>query len=192
SGPPGSPGSSSAAGAWAAAPGHRRWRSSARTASATPRGSGAADQAAPWRRWKEALLLGSLLGWSTGVRLVELTPEGTEATGLNSLSNRLHGVKVKVQIMHRVQCRGAHFPGKEQVAQVGAGVTAAGRAAALGVGRQRVARVLCVPDHDRTAAREQLAVARVARREHAVEHIDAARNALDQVERRADPHQVAR
>ena len=42
------------------------------------------------------------------------------------------------------------------------------------------------------ARREQLPVACVARRQHAVEHVDAAGDALDQVDRRAVAHQVAR
>ena len=43
----------------------------------------------------------------------------------------------------------------------------------------------------RPGAGEQLAVARVARGQDAVEHVDAARDALHEIDRRADAHQVA-
>ena len=58
-----------------------------------------------------------------------------------------------------------------------------------GSGSRPVARVA---DREPAARGEELAVARVARGQHAVEHVDAARDRLDDVLRRAHPHQVAR
>ena len=43
----------------------------------------------------------------------------------------------------------------------------------------------------RPVSGEELAVARISGRHHAVEHVDAARDALDEVERRARAHQIA-
>jgi hypothetical protein len=51
---------------------------------------------------------------------VERTPVRIEVSELNSLPNRAHGVKVKVQIMQRVKDRTAHFTGQKEVAQIGA------------------------------------------------------------------------
>ena len=49
-----------------------------------------------------------------------------------------------------------------------------------------------VVEIDRAEAREHRAVAAVAGRQHAVEHVDAARDRLEQIVRRADAHQIAR
>ena len=58
-----------------------------------------------------------------------------------------------------------------------------------GADRRRGGRCLQI---DRAAAREGLAVAAGAGRQHAVEHVDAARDRLDEIVGRADAHQIAR
>ena len=79
------------------------------------------------------------------------------------------------------------------MAQVGARVASAARAAAaLGVDGARVVAVARLLDDQRAAPRERLAVARVARRQHAVEHVDARADRDEEIARRADPHEVAR
>ena len=50
----------------------------------------------------------------------------------------------------------------------------------------------CILDLDVAKAGEEPAVARVAGRHHAVEHVDAVRHARHQVFRRAHAHQVVR
>src|SRR5919112_6636296 len=71
-------------------------------------------------------------------------------------------------------------------------VSAADGAPARFVERARVGRPRRVLDVEAPARGESLAVAAVARRDDAVEHVDAARDALDQILRRADAHQVSR
>src|SRR2546421_9959618 len=78
------------------------------------------------------------------------------------------------------------------MAQVSARVAAADRARAKLVQGARVGRPARVLDVQLSARGERLPVATVARRDDAVEHVNAARDALDQVFRRADAHQVAR
>ena len=58
--------------------------------------------------------------------------------------------------------------------------------------RGRASATLRVLNVQSSARGESLTVAAVARREDAVEHIDPARDTLDQVFRRADTHQVSR
>ena len=102
------------------------------------------------------------------------------------------GVKVEGQVVDGHQGGRRHLPRHVQVAEVGAAHGAAGVAGALGVGRARVGAVAGVADGQPAPRGEQLAVARVAGGQHAVEHVDAARDAFDEVLRRADAHQVAR
>src|SRR6185503_3886834 len=67
----------------------------------------------------------------------------------------------------------------------------AGRALALGIGRTRVLRVPGVLDGNGAAPGEQLAVPRVPGGQDTVEHVDPPGDALDEVVRHADPHQVS-
>ena len=76
--------------------------------------------------------------------------------------------------------------------QIGAAEVAAGVAGAAQVERAVVVAVAAVADLDVALGREQPAVARVAGRHHAVEHVDAGLDAVEQVFRRAHAHQVAR
>src|SRR3546814_5976298 len=69
---------------------------------------------------------------------------------------------------------------------------AAGVAAAAFLDRARVVLMLRVADAHGAGAGEVMAVARVAGRHHAVEHVDAARDRFHQVLGPADPPQVAR
>ena len=82
--------------------------------------------------------------------------------------------------------------GAVQVVQVGAREVPAGVAAAGLVQRARVGAVARVLDLHVAEAREEPAVARVAGRHDAVEHVDAGGDRVDEVLRRAHAHQVAR
>src|SRR5690606_4153548 len=79
-----------------------------------------------------------------------------------------------------------------QMAQIGARVVAARVAVAARIDRTRIRTEAAVADIDHAFAREQLAIARVARRNDAVEHVDAAGDGGDEIARRPDAHEVAR
>src|SRR5436190_19308099 len=75
---------------------------------------------------------------------------------------------------------------------IGAAVVRAGGAAASRIKRLQVLREPRIANIDRTVSREGLAGASRTRRQHAVEHVDAAHARADAVLGFADTHQVAR
>src|SRR5687768_11688451 len=95
-----------------------------------------------------------------------------------SVPDSPHGVKVKAEIMQRVKGARAHLAGHEDVPEISARVGAARVAAAGRIEGAIVLGVAGVADVDPPFAREELAVAGVARRQHAVEHVDTAGDAL--------------
>ena len=98
-----------------------------------------------------------------------------------------------MQVVDAREHRPQHLAAAVQVVQVSpAHTSAAGVAAAGLVDRPGIGLVASVADAQVTEAGEQMAVAGVARGHHAVEHVDAAGHALDQVFGRAHAHQVAR
>lgn len=76
-----------------------------------------------------------------------------------------------MNIVYRVQAIGQKFPGHIQMAQVGPRVMATGVAGAGWVRRFRIGSVAGICDVKGPTAREHLAVARIAGRQYAVEHI---------------------
>src|SRR5579871_6661054 len=80
----------------------------------------------------------------------------------------------------------------DEMADVGAAEARARRARATVLERPLVARESGVAKVEPPLARERAAGARGARREDAVEHVDAARDHLEHSFRVADPHEVAR
>src|SRR5690606_16766026 len=122
--------------------------------------------------------------------------EGVAEAGERALPDRLaharHQRLVVPEVVQGAQDRRQHLVAAVQVAQVGAAVAiAAGMAAAALLDRARVLLVLRVADADGAGRSEVVAVARVAGRHDAIEHVDAARDRLDQVLGPADAHQVA-
>ena len=114
-----------------------------------------------------------------------------------------------MQVVDAGQHWAQHFAAAVQVVQVGTAKTAApalrprhaaarrrgaraGVAGAAGVQRLLVQLVARVADFEVAKTGEQGAVARVARRHDAVEHVDAFGHTLHQIFWRADPHQVTR
>ena len=75
--------------------------------------------------------------------------------------------------------------------QVGTRVNPAGLAGALRVQRPEVPRVALQAKIHRTARRQRLPVAGVARGQHAVEHVDSPRHALHEVLRSPHAHEIA-
>ena len=123
---------------------------------------------------------------------LELRAEGLEAAGVQRLAHLAHQVQVVVQVVDAGQHRPQHLAAAVQVVQVGA-AEAGCRCGSCRSGRAAARRLRCgVADLQVAEAREQVAVARVARGHHAVEHVHALRHAFDQVFRRAHAHQVAR
>src|SRR6266542_1412063 len=92
-----------------------------------------------------------------------------KATEFNSVPNRPHGVKVKLDIVDGIERRRGHFAGQKEVPQVGPRTRAAGVATAGLVGWAIVLGVRRVLDVQLAGAGEQLPVTRVARRHDAVE-----------------------
>ena len=94
--------------------------------------------------------------------------------------------------MRRQEHQPQDFIGFEQVMQIGAGMVLTGRASAIRVQRARVAAMARVANIDHAPAGEGLAGTARARRQDAIEHVDAARHRAIQIGRFADPHQIAR
>ena len=94
--------------------------------------------------------------------------------------------------MHDRQTHSKHLARLEQVADIGAAVALADRAVAFRVDWGIVQLIFCVVDVDDALPGEQVAVARIAAGHDAVEQVDAAVDRLDNVDRCANPHQVAR
>jgi hypothetical protein len=78
-----------------------------------------------------------------------------------------------------------------EVPQVGTGNGPAGETTAGWIEGSLIRGVLGVLDGDLAPAGEQRSVARVPCRHHAVEHVDAGRDALHEILRRPDSHEVA-
>ncbi len=115
-----------------------------------------------------------------------------ERAGDDGFAQFAHQHLVVVQVVDRVELRTENLADAVQMMQVGAREIAAGIARAGFVERARIVLVLRVLDLDVAEARKQVAVARVARRHHAVEHVDAGLHAVYQILGRADAHQIAR
>ena len=82
-------------------------------------------------------------------------------------------VEVVLQVVHGRQAVVEQLLGVKEVREVGAAVPRAAFARAAVLDGARVVAVLRVGDVDAAGAHEELPVARVARRHHAVEHVDA-------------------
>ena len=78
------------------------------------------------------------------------------------------------------------------MAEIGAGIIGAGGAAARLVQRPRVLDVAGIHDVDLASPRERLAGTPRTGRQHAVEHVDAARNGADDVGGITGAHEISR
>src|SRR5882672_6184349 len=97
----------------------------------------------------------------------EFQPETFKPPKRYSLSNPSDRVKVKVQVMQRVKGCPGHFSSEMKMAQIGPRVRATRVARARRIGRAVVLGEPGVPDVETPVAREELAVPRVSRRQHA-------------------------
>src|SRR5256714_7725327 len=94
--------------------------------------------------------------------------------------------------MDRCQPVAEDFAGYEQVSEIGAGEARAGIAVATLIERARIVDESPVSEIDPASAGQDRSVPGDPSGQHTVEHVDAARNRLHEIRRRADPHQVAR
>ena len=129
---------------------------------------------------------------SARVGLMELQAEFFKRAEHNSLPNPPHRVKVKVEVVDRVERGRRHLVRYIQMTQIRAGKVPARITTTAGIWRVKVLSITRVLDHQRSPRRQELSVARVPRRQHAVEHVDAARHAFDEIVRHAGPHQISR
>ncbi len=94
--------------------------------------------------------------------------------------------------MDGVEGGGEGLAGLREVAQVGAGVAAARRATACGVGRALIFRVLLVFDVETAFAGEEQRMARGAGGQNAIHHVDAHARVLLDLVGIADTHDITR
>ena len=161
-----------------------------RSASSTARGGAA------WARRSAAGI--PMATWSCGwyrSRVVAREPVAAprvDRSGADRVARVAHQADEEMYIVQGEQAQAEHLVGDVEVADVGAGESAARGALALVVERPRVGAELGALDVEAAVAREDGAVAAHARRCDAVEEIDAAEHALDEVLGKADAHEVAR
>ena len=104
-----------------------------------------------------------------------------------------HELAHRMEIVNRQKPQRQDFAGHEEMPQVRAREAAAARgAAAIRIDRKRVFAIAGLFDDDATEASQRLAVACVSRREHAIEHVDARRDRVEEIAHRTDAHQVTR
>src|SRR6476659_10165216 len=106
---------------------------------------------------------------SAGEGLMKLLAEPFKRAEHNSLPNPPHRVKVKEEVVDRVERRTGHFARHIEVAEVGTAVPPAGIAATLGIRWTRVLGVTSVLDDNHALAGQELAVPGVAGGQDTVE-----------------------
>src|SRR4051812_12120171 len=97
-----------------------------------------------------------------------------KSTKRDSLPDSRHGVKVEADVVQRTERRIKNLVAHVQMPQIGPRIALADRTATCLVGRARVSFITCVLDIDAPLAGKELAVASIARRHDAIEHINAA------------------
>src|SRR6476620_11867543 len=102
---------------------------------------------------------------------MELAAEFFKRAEHYSLPNPAHCVKVKVEIMQRVEGSRGHLADDKKVAEIRAREVPAGVTRAIRIGRGHILGVARILDRDRPALGQQLAIASVPCRQHAVEEV---------------------
>src|SRR5499427_6020691 len=115
-----------------------------------------------------------------------------EAPRRDGLAQLAHEGLVVMQVVQGIEPRAQDLVDLLEMVQVGPGEMGAGVATTGLVERLRVVAVARVADLDVAEAGEQPAVPRVARRQHAVEHVDPGGHGLGDVLGGAHPHEIAR
>src|SRR3569623_2755775 len=115
---------------------------------------------------------------ASGIKIPHIELDAARGDGLAQLAHQ--GLKV-VQIVYGVEARAEDLVALIEVALFGTTVVTAGVAATVFIERTRVVALARVADAALARAQGQMAVARVARGPHAIEHVDAASHGLDDV-----------
>src|SRR3989442_5295966 len=120
------------------------------------------------------------------------SPEGVERAADDRLAHRRHEAEVEAHVVQREQPVREQLLRHEEMAEIRAREGATRVTVTDGVERAALTDPLRLFDRHRSARRERLSVARIARRQHAVEHVDAARDRLHEVLRLANTHEIPR
>ena len=75
-----------------------------------------------------------------------------------------------------------------QMPDIRPGEVLAGVTIAIFLDRRGIELVSCVPDNDKTVARERCSVPPIARRIHTIEHVRAPLHGFKKIQRRSDAH----
>src|SRR5450759_52851 len=108
----------------------------------------------------------------SGTHPPESRREISECTRFDRCADFTHQLLVVMQVVDGVEARAEYLVEAVQMVQVSTGEVAAGVAGAQPVQRAPVKPVLRDLDLDVAKPGEQHAIARIARRHHAVEHVD--------------------
>src|SRR6185436_16233887 len=125
--------------------------------------------------------------------LLTIVPQdGFQGARLDAGSQAAHQLEVIVQVVDGIESRTQDFIASIEVTQVGTGEIPAGVAGARRVEGTGVRLVGGIADVDHALRGEQVPVARVARRHHAVEHVDATQHRGDDVLWSPHTHEITR
>src|SRR4051812_38764751 len=111
---------------------------------------------------------------------------------LDKLPYSPNSVKVEKKVVDRIQHRRKILIRNKKMSQVCARIGSAHHAGASRIDRVRIFLIFRVLDDDMSVAGKKPAVTSMPRRHDAVEHVHTTSNALDQISRSTDSHQVAR
>src|SRR5438445_172291 len=120
------------------------------------------------------------------------SPDRVERAAADRLAHRRHEAEVEAHVVQREQPVREQLLRHEEMAEIRAREGATRVTVTGGVERAALADPLRLFDRHRSARRERLSVPRIARRQHAVEHVDAPRDRLHEVLRLADTHEIPR
>src|SRR5579871_4949596 len=123
---------------------------------------------------------------------VPLPRDGRERAGPDDLTRAPREIEVVLDVVRAREAVVEELLGVEEVREVGAAVARAALAGAALLDGRRVVAEARVADVELAALDEEVAVARVARRHYAVEHVDARADGRPDVGGRAHAHEVAR
>ncbi len=116
----------------------------------------------------------------------------SEAISQNACSNVAHELVIEMDVVFAEELPAQRLARLREVMQIGARVARAGRAGAGGIEFFVGEFVNAAAHLEKTARGEGGAALRQLRRHDAVEHVDAAMDRFEDVERRADAHEIAR
>ena len=106
-------------------------------------------------------------------------------------SDLCHQVIIEIAIVKHREPHAEHFVRLEQMADIAARIKAASGTVTVGVDRKRIALIFLVIDIHRALPCEDIAMTRVSGRHNAVKEVDASVNGFENIDGRADTHEIA-